>query len=196
VVTDPRVEPYLARVEEIAVAATHELPGLLVERKAGVAVVVHWRRRPEMADQAAAWVARAAARTGLELHPAKMAAELRPPVPVDKGTVVEELGDGLVAAAFAGDDVGDLAGFDARDRLERDGRLHTLRIAVRSAEEPRGWARDPCAGRRRPVSPLLADRGPDYECACLSCVSSHADVGSPWRAFGARRRRPPVPPVS
>jgi trehalose 6-phosphate phosphatase len=137
VVTDPRVEPYLARVEEIAVAATHELPGVLVERKAGVAVVVHWRRRPEMADQAAAWVARAAARTALELHPAKMAAELRPPVPVDKGTVVEELCAGLVAAAFAGDDVGDLAAFDALDRLQGDGRLeHTLRIAVRSAEEP------------------------------------------------------------
>lgn len=137
VVTDPRVEPYLARVEEVAAAATRELPGLRVERKAGVAVVVHWRQRPELADQATAWVAGAAARTGLELDPAKMAAELRPPVPVDKGTVVEELCDGLVAAAFAGDDVGDLAAFDALDRLQRDGRVqHAVRIVVRSAEEP------------------------------------------------------------
>ncbi len=137
VVTDPRVEPYLAPVEEIAGAATRELPGVLVERKAGVALALHWRRRPEMADQAAAWAARAAARTGLELHSAKMAAELRPPVPVDKGTVVEELSEGRVAAAYAGDDVGDLAAFDALERLRGDGRLrHILRIAVRSAEAP------------------------------------------------------------
>lgn len=90
-----------------------------------------------MADQAAAWAAQAAARTGLELHPAKMAAELRPPVPVDKGTIVEELSDGRVAAAYAGDDVGDLAAFDALERLQEDGRLrHAVRIAVRSAEAP------------------------------------------------------------
>ena len=66
-----------------------------------------------------------------------MAVELRPPVPVDKGTVVEELCAGLEAAAFAGDDAGDLAAFDALDRLQRDGRLaHAVRIGVRSAEAP------------------------------------------------------------
>lgn len=137
VITDPRVEPYLGPVEAIAVAASRELPGVLVERKDGVAVVVHWRQKPEMAGQAAAWAARAAAAAGLELHPAKMAAELRPPVPVDKGNVVEELCAGFAAAAFAGDDMGDLAAFDALDRLQAQGRLeHAVRIAVRSPEEP------------------------------------------------------------
>jgi trehalose 6-phosphate phosphatase len=137
VVTDPRVEPYLGPIEEIAVAATRDLPGVLVERKDGVAVVLHWRRRPDLEAAATAWVARAAAGKGLELHPAKMAAEIRPPVPMDKGDVVRELCRGLEAAAFAGDDVGDLSAFDALDGLERDGHLgHAVRLAVRSTEEP------------------------------------------------------------
>jgi trehalose 6-phosphate phosphatase len=135
VVTDPRVEPYLASVEATAVAATRELPGVRVERKDGVAVVLHWRTRPELGDRAAAWAAQAAAGTGLELHPARMAAELRPPVPMDKGTVVEDLCAGLRAAAFAGDDAGDLAAFDGLDRLRAGGRLgHAVRIGVSSAE--------------------------------------------------------------
>jgi trehalose 6-phosphate phosphatase len=135
--TDPRVEPYLAPIEAIAVTATRELPGVLVERKDGVAVVLHWRRRPDLADRAGAWAARAAAAAGLELHPAKMAAEIRPPVAVDEGTVVEELCRGLTVAGFAGDDAGDLAAFDALDRLEMEGRLErAVRIAVRSPEEP------------------------------------------------------------
>ena len=77
------------------------------------------------------------AAAGLELHPARMAAELRPPIPMDKGTVVEELCDGLDVAAFAGDDAGDLAAFDALDRLEATGRLvGAVRIAVASPEGP------------------------------------------------------------
>jgi trehalose 6-phosphate phosphatase len=137
VVTDPRVEPFLAPIEEVAQAASRELPGVLVERKDGVAVVLHWRQRPELEPATTAWAAEAAARAGLELHPAKMAAELRPPVPVGKGDVVTELCAGLTAAAFAGDDVGDLTAFDALDRLQHSGELrHTVRVAVRSSEAP------------------------------------------------------------
>ena len=137
VVTDPRVEPYLALVEAIAQEATDELPGVFVERKDGVAVVLHWRRRPELEEPALAWAQRAAPRAGLEFHPAKMAIELRPPVPMDKGSVVEELCAGLAAAAFAGDDSGDLTAFAALERLAADGALgHAVRIAVRSDEGP------------------------------------------------------------
>jgi trehalose 6-phosphate phosphatase len=66
-----------------------------------------------------------------------MAVELRPPVPVDKGRGVERLVAGHRHALFAGDDHGDLSGFDALDRLVADGSLaDAVRIAVRSAEEP------------------------------------------------------------
>jgi trehalose 6-phosphate phosphatase len=137
VVTDPRVAPYVASVEETADAAGRELSGVHVERKDGVAVVLHWRARPELGAAAEAWAQRAAASSGLALHPARMAVELRPPVPVDKGAVVEDLCAGLHAAAFAGDDAGDLPAFDALERLEAAGRLgHGVRIGVSSTEGP------------------------------------------------------------
>jgi len=137
VITDPRVEPFLAPVEAVAVAAGRELPGVRTERKDGVAVVLHWRTRPDRGEEIQAWAGRAARESGLETHPAKMAIEIRPPVPMDKGSVVEELCAGLDAAAFAGDDSGDLAAFDALDRLTATGRLaDAVRIGVQSSEAP------------------------------------------------------------
>jgi trehalose 6-phosphate phosphatase len=137
VVTDARVEPFLPVVEEVAGAAERELPGLRVERKAGVAVVLHWREQPERGPEAEAWAGDAARRSGLAVHPAKMAVELRPPVPMDKGRAVAEVCGGAGAALFAGDDAGDLAAFDALDRLEADGSLAAaVRVAVRSEEAP------------------------------------------------------------
>jgi trehalose 6-phosphate phosphatase len=66
-----------------------------------------------------------------------MAVELRPPVPVDKGTVVEELTAGTTVAAFAGDDAGDLPAFAAIVDLVRAGKLASgVRVGVASAEAP------------------------------------------------------------
>jgi trehalose 6-phosphate phosphatase len=137
VVTDPRVAPYLEAVARVAEAAESELPDVLVERKGTASVALHWRARPELGDGARAWAARVAGPAGLVLHPGRMVVELRPPVPVDKGTVVAGLADGMTAAAFAGDDLGDLAAFRALAELLADGRVqHVARIAVRSGEEP------------------------------------------------------------
>jgi trehalose 6-phosphate phosphatase len=137
VVTDPRVEPFVPVVADVAAAAEHDLPGLRIERKHGIAVVLHWREHPDRGASAEAWAAAAARRSGLELHPAKMAVELRPPVPMDKGQAVAEVCAGMDAAAFAGDDAGDLAAFDALDRLQADGALGAaVRVAVRSDEAP------------------------------------------------------------
>ena len=98
-------------------------------------MALHWRQRPELEDATASWAADAAQPgSGLELHPAKMAAELRPPVPVDKGDVVDRaLRRASTAAAFAGDDAGDLTAFDALDRLQADGRARGTRCASRCA---------------------------------------------------------------
>jgi trehalose 6-phosphate phosphatase len=138
VVVDPQARPYLPAVAAAAAEAAEELPGLLIERKAGVAVTIHWRTTPEREEEAIAVAERIAARHGLALSPTRMARELRPPVPVDKGTAVESLLDGCRAACFAGDDHGDLHAFDALDRLRGRGALDTaVKIAVRSAEVPR-----------------------------------------------------------
>jgi trehalose 6-phosphate phosphatase len=136
-VVDPRAEPYLDAVAAAADELERELPDLLVERKAGVAVTVHWRTAPERETDALAVVDRIARRRGLAVYATKMARELRPPVPADKGTAVETLLDRAVHACFAGDDRGDLDAFAALARLDAEGRLeHAVRIAVGSAEAP------------------------------------------------------------
>ncbi|HKH25916.1 MAG TPA: trehalose-phosphatase [Acidimicrobiia bacterium] len=134
---DARAEPYLEAIAAAADDVERELPDLLVERKAGVAVTVHWRTIPEREDHAVEVVDRLARRRGLTVYPTKMARELRPPVPADKGTAVEALLEGSRHACFAGDDRGDLDAFAALARLASSGRLDdAVRIAVGSAEAP------------------------------------------------------------
>ena len=136
-VVDPGAEPYLDAVASAADEVEHELPDLHVERKAGIAVTVHWRTAPERERDAVRVVDRIARHHGLAVYPTKMAREVRPPVPADKGTAVEALVDGAANACFAGDDRGDLDAFAALARLEAAGRLeHAVRIAVGSAEAP------------------------------------------------------------
>jgi trehalose 6-phosphate phosphatase len=143
VVVDERALAFVDAVRAAADAATRTWPDLLVERKGEVALTVHWRRAPNAAPDPAA-LAALAHEHGLKLQPARMAAELRPPVPTDKGTAFETLldgGFGWDAAAFVGDDAADLAAFDALDRMQRATAagprpLHTARVAVRSSEIP------------------------------------------------------------
>jgi trehalose 6-phosphate phosphatase len=109
------------------------LPGLLrsagvpdaeIEDK-GLSVAVHVRR---LADPVAAFDAvrgpleELARRTGLDAEPGRFVVELRPPG-MDKGqalaTLIEETRAGSVM--FVGDDLGDLAAFDAVDHARRAG---------------------------------------------------------------------------
>ncbi len=138
VVLDDRVRPYVDAVARAADEAEAALPGLLVERKGEVAVTVHWRDQPERGDEATRWAADAAPRLGLEAPlRGRMAVELRPPVPVDKGTTVADLARGMRAAAFAGDDAGDLPAFAALHALVDAGELaHAVSIGVTSDESP------------------------------------------------------------
>lgn len=133
----PLAEPWRA-----AVAATADLaeeaapPGVLVERK-GLSVTLHYRANPAAEAWCRAWTVEQAARTGLEVHGARMSEELRPPVPVDKGTVVAELAAGLATVCFLGDDRGDLPAFAALKQLEATQPGFTaVTVAVRSSEAP------------------------------------------------------------
>ena len=77
------------------------------------------------------------------MHEGRHERELRPPLEVDKGTVVRALAaesaSRLDNAAAFGDDVGDLPAFAALGELAGpDGRrLHTVRVAAVDAESPR-----------------------------------------------------------
>jgi len=119
----------------VAAAALAQAPaGVGVEAK-GAALAIHWRRAPEAGAWAQAFAREAAAATGLVLQPGRRALELRPPLAIDKGDVVERLAAGATAACFAGDDAGDLSAFAALDRLA-DGGMAVVRLAVADSETP------------------------------------------------------------
>ena len=69
-----------AVVEEAARRAEATGPGgMSVERK-GLSLTLHFRARPEEQGAVRAWAAEEAARSGLEVRPAKQSVELHPPV--------------------------------------------------------------------------------------------------------------------
>jgi trehalose 6-phosphate phosphatase len=138
IVVDPRVRAYVDAVAAAATEAQRTWPDVFVERKGDIAFTLHWRRSP-IAEPPAGDIEALAARHGLVTQPGRMACELRPPVPIDKGTTVEELIASIDgAAAFAGDDRGDLAAFDALDRWAAgpDRAGAAVRIGVQSPEAP------------------------------------------------------------
>jgi trehalose 6-phosphate phosphatase len=131
------VVPFEAAVAAAADEADVRLPGMVVERKAGVSVTLHWRMHPNRADDVLAIAADLAGRHGLAQWRTGFAVELRPPVAIDKGTAVDALIDGFAIAAFVGDDIGDVPAFDALARAVGAGRLQrAVRIGVRSVEMP------------------------------------------------------------
>ena len=97
VVLDERVRPCVDAVARAADEAEAALPGLLVERKGEVAVTVHWRDQPDRGGEATRVGGRGRRRaSGSRRRCAgRMAVELRPPVPVDKGTTVADLARGM-----------------------------------------------------------------------------------------------------
>ncbi|MGP4110183.1 trehalose-phosphatase [Streptomyces sp. 4N509B] len=122
--------------------AREELPALVggtgaaVEDKGG-ALAVHTRRAPDPAGAFAALrepLARLADRLGLALEPGRLVLELRPPG-MDKGGALTALvGEvGARAVLYAGDDLGDLAAFDAVAALRASG-VAGLRVCSGSAE--------------------------------------------------------------
>jgi trehalose 6-phosphate phosphatase len=106
--------------------------GMVVETK-GLSLTLHYRTHPELASAVLEWATNQATRSGLVCRPAKMSVELHPPIDVDKGTAVEAVARNARAVCFVGDDVGDLAAYNALDRLAARG-VRALRVAVGSDE--------------------------------------------------------------
>jgi trehalose 6-phosphate phosphatase len=156
-------EPWRPVVADVADRALSSAPpGIEVERK-GLTVTLHWRRHPDAGGWAQAFGTTEAARSGLVVQPGRMALELRPPVAVDKGTVVAGLARGLASAAYVGDDAGDLPAFATLGKLAANGTA-VARVAVADPEGPAALAAaadvvlaDPAAVLR--VLARLADAG-------------------------------------
>ena len=129
-------------IDEVVAEATADAPaGVYVEPK-GLTTTLHWRHAPEARPWVEAFAARQAQARGLALHRGRMELELRPPVAVDKGTVVhalaaEHAGRLRTVAAF-GDDLGDLPAFAAVGELaDATGvPLRAVRVAAVDDESP------------------------------------------------------------
>jgi trehalose 6-phosphate phosphatase len=131
----PEAEPWLAAAAQVVAAARLSAPsGVGIEAK-GPALAIHWRRAPEAGTWAEDFARDWGQRTGLLLQPGRRALEMRPPLTIDKGHVVEQVSAGCTAACFVGDDAGDLAAFAALDRLAGGG-MQTVRVAVADRESP------------------------------------------------------------
>jgi trehalose 6-phosphate phosphatase len=123
-------EPVIA--DAVARAREDAPDGVYVEPK-GLTVTLHWRNAPETGPWAHSFAAREEADRGLRVYPGRMSLELRPPLDVDKGTVVRSLVDGMRAVAVFGDDLGDLPAFEAAAELSALG-VAIARVAVVDAE--------------------------------------------------------------
>ena len=85
----------------VAEALAEAPPGVYVEPK-GLTVTLHWRQAPEQKDWVVAFAERQHAERDLLVHEGRHERELRPPLDVDKGTVVRS----LVAEHDAGNGAG------------------------------------------------------------------------------------------
>ena len=133
-VEHPDAPKWRGVMADVAQRATSEGPrGMLVEPK-GLSITLHYRTRPELAEQVGDFAAEAARSAGLEVRGARRSVELHPPIDEDKGTALLRLADGCDGAVvYLGDDVGDLPAFDALDQLAAAG-LPVWKIGVESDE--------------------------------------------------------------
>jgi trehalose 6-phosphate phosphatase len=137
----PGAEQWESVISDVVTLARAEAPaGIYVEPK-GLTVTLHWRHAPEAQPWVTTFAAAQVAAHGLVVHSGRMELELRPPLAVDKGTVVRSLaqGTGLQGVAVFGDDMGDLPAFAAVGALAGDGMV-VARIAAVDDESPRAVA--------------------------------------------------------
>jgi trehalose 6-phosphate phosphatase len=117
----PDAGPWAVVIAEAVVDARAEAPeGVYVEPK-GLTVTLHWRHAPEAGPWVTAFAARQEKLRGLRIYPGRLSLELRPPLDVDKGSVVRSLVDGMRAVAVFGDDLGDLPAFAAAAEMAAGG---------------------------------------------------------------------------
>jgi trehalose 6-phosphate phosphatase len=125
----PDARSWTAVIEAAVADARAEAPaGVYVEPK-GLTVTLHWRHAPAAGPWAADFAARQEDVRGLRVHPGRLSLELRPPLDVDKGTVVRALVQGMEALAVFGDDLGDLPAFAAAAELAASG-VDVVRVAA------------------------------------------------------------------
>jgi trehalose 6-phosphate phosphatase len=132
---DAAAESWMPVIASVTSDAKQQLPpGAYVEDKR-LSVALHYREHPELEAEVLSWAAAAAKTRGLLEQRGRMVAELKPPVSVDKGTVLSgEVAD-LRSGWYFGDDLSDAKGFAAlRERHQQDAEFFGVCVAVRNPE--------------------------------------------------------------
>ncbi|MDQ6711992.1 MAG: trehalose-phosphatase [Candidatus Dormibacteraeota bacterium] len=133
--------PYAAALERAAYTLSRldlaRMPGVRVERKRA-GVTVHFRNAADPSAVQASLrgpLERIAAGEHLTLHAGRMIWELRPPLAIDKGQVLDRLVAAIhpKAIVYLGDDVTDADAFRA---LKGMAGVETMAVGVRSDEVP------------------------------------------------------------
>jgi trehalose 6-phosphate phosphatase len=135
VLVDTRVTRFRANLE----AALNEvrgrvLDGMTVEDK-GATASVHYRNAAnprQIEAELLPEIEKIASRHHIVLHSGKMVFELRPPVPINKGTAFAALVKhyNLGAALYLGDDVTDADAMQAAQKMRQDGTCYALAVGV------------------------------------------------------------------
>jgi trehalose 6-phosphate phosphatase len=135
VVTDPAAERWVPVVHALNDRAKAELPPQALVEYKRLSLALHYRRAPELQTVVDEWADAVAGETGLRPQRGRMVVELMPPVGRNKGTVITEETASLASAWYFGDDVSDLAGFEALSRRAKNHPGFTgVRVAVSNPE--------------------------------------------------------------
>jgi trehalose 6-phosphate phosphatase len=137
---DPLVLPYLPvldRARKELYGAVSGLDGVGVEDKL-LSVSLHFRQAPGEEDRVLQLAESLALKLGLKVKRGRKTVELRPPVDIDKGTVLIRLASGwkLKRALYAGDDLTDVDAFRGLRYLMKEGGFEGIAVAVLSGETP------------------------------------------------------------
>ena len=134
-VTDPTALAWVPTMAELADLARAELPpGAGVEYKR-LSVALHYRTAPHLREEVEQWGHAQAVRVGATAQGGRMVLELKPPVRLDKGTVINRATSGVDCAWYFGDDFSDLAAFAAvRERAAADPGFVGVCVAVANPE--------------------------------------------------------------
>jgi trehalose 6-phosphate phosphatase len=124
-------------LEATIVIARRAAPFARIEDK-GDTVAFHFRERPGDRTALADAARQAAERFGLDIREGRMVYELVAPGAPDKGDVVRRLVANLDVGVAFGDDVGDIAAFEALDATAEHTGLLAVKIAVGGSETPVG----------------------------------------------------------
>ena len=133
--TDPEAERWMATIQAGPELATNELPPDVYHRRQAAGRGLHYRQHPERRAEAEEWAQAKAREYGLAEQPGRMVIELKPPISIDKGTVLRAEIGFLRSMWYFGDDVADAQGFDAlRSQHERDSGFFGVCVAVANGE--------------------------------------------------------------